>query len=79
MDLSPKPKEIKAKVSKRGLIKLKIFSTSKETINKTKRQCTEWEKIFANDMTDGVDSQNILKSRTTQYQKATQFLNEQKT
>ena len=34
-------------------IKLKSFYTAKEIINKMKRQPTEWEKIFANDMTDG--------------------------
>ena len=33
-------------------MKLKRFCTAKETINKKKRQPTEWEKIFANDMTD---------------------------
>ena len=30
----------------------KSFCTAKKTIDKTKRQHTEWEKIFANDMTD---------------------------
>ena len=29
------------------LTKLKILCTAKETINKTKRQPIEWEKIFA--------------------------------
>ena len=34
------------------LIKIKKFYTAKETISKTKRQPTEWEKIFANDISD---------------------------
>ena len=33
-------------------IKIKSFCTAKETVKKTKRQPTEWEKIFANDTTD---------------------------
>ena len=44
--------EIKTKISKWDLIKLKSFGTMKEIISKVKRQLSEWEKIIANEKTD---------------------------
>ena len=48
-DPPPRVMEIKTKVNKWDLIKLKRFCTEKETISNVKRQPSEWEKIIANE------------------------------
>ena len=48
-DPPPRVTEIKIKVNKWDLIKLKRFCTEKETISNVKRQPSEWEKIIANE------------------------------
>ena len=54
--------EIRAKISKWDLLKFKSFCTTKETINKMKRQPTDWEKIRANDVTNKELLSKIYKS-----------------
>ena len=51
-DPPPRVMEIKAKINKWDLIKLKSFCTTKKTISKVKRQPSDWEKIIANEETD---------------------------
>ena len=61
-------------------MKLKSFCTEKETINKTKRQPSEWEKIFANEATDeGLISKIYKQLMQLNIKKKTQSKNGQKT
>ena len=62
-DPSSRVMEIKTKVNKWDLIKLKSFCTGREAISKVKRQPSEWEKIIASETTDkGLISKNTNSS-----------------
>ena len=52
LDMSPKERETKAKLNYWDFIKIKNLCIAKETVDKTKRQPTKWEKIFANYISD---------------------------
>ena len=54
--LSPQARETKEKINKWDYVKLKSFCTAKESINKIKRQPTEWENIFTNTSDKGLMS-----------------------
>ena len=51
-DTSMKTRETKAKMNYWDFIRIKSFCTAKDTVNKTRRQPAEREKIFANDSSD---------------------------
>ena len=51
-DPLPRILEIKAKINKWDLIKIKSFCTAKENISKMKRQPLEWKKIITSEKTD---------------------------
>ena len=51
-DAPPRIMEIKTKINKWDLIRLKTFCITKETISKLKRQPSKWEEIIANETTD---------------------------
>ena len=74
-DPPPKVTEIKTKINKWDLINLKSFCIAKESINKTKRQPSQWEKLFANETTDKGLISKIYKQlmELAQYQKNKQF------
>ena len=78
-DPPPRVMEIKTKINKWDLMKLKSFCTAKETISKTKRQPSEWEKIFANESTDKGLISKIYKQLMELNIKETQSKNGQKT
>ena len=57
----PRILEIKAKINKWDLTKIKSFCTTKENISEVKRQPSEWEKIIANEATDKQLTSKIYK------------------
>ena len=52
---------VRSRIDKWDLIKLKSFCKAKDTVNKTKRPPTDWERIFTNPKSDRGLISNIYK------------------
>ena len=70
-DMSPKARDIKERINKWDLIKIKSFCTTKENISKMKGEPTVWEKIFANDISDKGFISKIYKELTPLHSRKT--------
>ena len=67
--MSPRARDIKERINKWDLIKIKSFFTAEENSNKMKREPTIWENIFANDISDKrLISKIYKKTHTTSLQ-----------
>ena len=69
--MSPKAKDIKERINKWDLIKIKSFCMAKENSIKMKREPTVWENIFANDTSEKVLISKIYKELTGLYSRKT--------
>ena len=79
-DTSPKARDIKERINKWDLIKIKSFCMAKENKIKMKREPTGWENIFANDTSDKGLISKIYKELTGLHsRKTTQLKNGQRT
>jgi len=67
LNMSLEARETKAKINYWDFIKIKSFYIAKKTINKTKRKPLEWEKIFANYISDKGLVSKIHKQHKTQH------------
>ena len=70
-DMSPKARDIKERINKWDLIKLKSFCMAKENIIKIKREPTIWENIFAADTSDKGLISKIYKELTQLHSRKT--------
>jgi hypothetical protein len=67
LNRTPMAQVLRSKTSKWDLMKLKIFSKSKDTMNRTKQQLRVWERIFTNPTSDrGLISKRTKKVRHPQ-------------
>ena len=70
-DMSPKARDIKERINKWDLIKIKSSCMAKENSIKIKREPTVWENIFANDTSDKGLISKIYKELTQLHSRKT--------
>ena len=70
-DMSPKTRDIKERINKWDLIKIKSFCKAKENSTKLQREPTVWENIFANDTSDKGLISKIYKELTQLHSRKT--------
>ena len=73
LDLTPKGKATKVQMNKWDYIKLKSFSYAKKIISQIKQQSIQWEKTFANHISNNYYPKYILKTHTILQQKINLF------
>ena len=61
LNRTPMVYALRSKIGKWDLIKLQTFYKAKDTVNRIKRQTTDWEKIFINPTSDRGLISNIIK------------------
>jgi hypothetical protein len=61
LNRTPMACAVRSRIDKLNLIKLQIFCKAKDTVNMTKQQQTDWEKIFTNPKSDRRLITNIYK------------------
>ena len=70
-DMTPKARDIKKRINKWNLIKMKSFCMAEEQSTKLQREPTVWENIFANDTSDKGLISKIYKEFTQQHYRKT--------
>ena len=70
-DMSPRARDVRERINKWDLIKIKSFCTAKENSIKVKREQTAWENIFANDTSDQGLISKIYKELTQLHNRKT--------
>ena len=69
--MSPRARDVKERINKWDLIKIKSFCMAKENSSRRKREPTIWENIFANDISDQDLIAKIYKELTQLHSKKT--------